>query len=163
MSALSTTPAVFIASDHAGFELKERLIKNLTLDWPSFNLPNNLPKMIWQDLGPFTDTRVDYPDFADLVASRVKENGGQGVLICGSGQGMAIRANRYLGVRAALCWNEESTGLSREHNDANVLCLGGRLLDHDLCERMVQVFLTTAFAGERHKERVRKLDAALKL
>jgi ribose 5-phosphate isomerase B len=140
--------SIFIASDHAGFELKERIKKNL----PQFN---------WTDLGPAGTDRVDYPDFADRVASRVARDGGQGVLICGSGQGMAMRANRYKGVRAALVWNEESTKLSREHNDANVLCLGSRLLDPKLCEHLVELFLALPFAGDRHRDRVRKLDLPL--
>ena len=107
-------PSLFIASDHAGFDLKER-IKTL------------LPNVTWIDLGPTDSSRVDYPDFADRVAARV-QSGGRGVLICGSGQGMAMRANRYKGVRAALVWNEEITKLSREHNDANIICLGARFL-----------------------------------
>jgi ribose 5-phosphate isomerase B len=134
-----------IASDHAGFDLKERLKQ-------SFN------EIDWVDLGPATDARVDYPDFADALASRLKTDGGRGVLICGSGQGMAIRANRHKGIRAGLVWSRESVQLAREHNDINVLCLGARILDHALCEDLVALFIGTPFAGGRHQERVAKLD-----
>lgn len=141
---------LYIASDHAGFELKEVLKKRF-------------PKIEWQDLGPTSDGRVDYPDFADALASRVKQNpeGPQGILVCGSGQGMAIRANRYPAIRAALVWDEESTRLARAHNDVNVLCLGGRLIAPDLAEKLIEVFLSTPFEGGRHKDRVDKLNRAL--
>ncbi len=137
-------PKLLIASDHAGYELKERLKKNLT-------------HVEWVDLGPSDSARVDYPDFADRLSAQIQKNGGQGVLICGSGQGMAIRANRYRGVRAALVWNEASTLLSRQHNDANVLCLGARLVDPALSEKLVELFLSTKFEGGRHQDRINKL------
>ena len=136
---------LLIASDHAGFALKERLI-------------NSLSQYEWIDLGPSDSARVDYPDFADRLARRVQSEGGRGVLICGSGQGMAIRANRYRGVRAGLVWNEDSTRLSREHNDVNVLCLGARFLSPELCAKLIDVFVTTPFEGGRHKDRVDKLS-----
>lgn len=143
---------IYVASDHAGFDLKERLKARLM--WISGK------KIEWLDLGPSNDGRVDYPDYADRVSQKVVQDGGQGVLICGSGQGMAIRANRYRGVRAGLVWNLESVQLAREHNDINVLCLGARLLDHDLCEKIVEAFVTTPFAGGRHADRVGKLGLA---
>lgn len=144
-----TTPAtrLFIASDHAGFALKERMKRDL-------------PDIEWIDLGPGDTSRVDYPDFADRVAKKVLENletGGRGVLICGSGQGMAMRANRYKGIRAALVWNDESTRLAREHNDANVICLGARLLKPELAEELLRLFLATPFEGGRHQGRLDKL------
>jgi ribose 5-phosphate isomerase B len=139
---------LFIASDHAGFELKETLKKNL-------------PQIEWIDLGPMDTSRVDYPDFADRLCKSIlalpKAERGRGVLICGSGQGMAMRANRYSDIRAALVWNEESTMLSREHNDANVLCMGARMIAPALAEKLVGVFLNTSFAGGRHQDRVEKL------
>lgn len=142
----TSTEQVLIASDHAGFALKERLKKNLA-------------DINWLDLGPANDDRVDYPDYADLVAKRIQLSPeGKGILICGSGQGMSIRANRYLKVRAALAWSEESAKLSREHNDANILSLGARLLAPEVAEKIVHVFLQTEFAGGRHGERVQKLD-----
>jgi ribose 5-phosphate isomerase B len=140
---------LLIASDHAGFELKEQLLKSM-------------PQIEWVDLGPLDDSRVDYPDFADALSQRIVCDGGQGVLICGSGQGMAMRANRYRGIRAALVWNDESVKLSRQHNDANVLCLGSRLLDPALSKHLVELFVSTEFEGGRHQGRIDKLSLAPK-
>ena len=138
-------PSVLIASDHAGFDLKERLKKHRS-------------DIDWIDLGPASDDRVDYPDFADLLCQRAIATGLRGVLLCGSGQGMAMRANRYPEIRAALVMNDESAELSREHNDANVLCLGARISAHQDCERWLEIFLKTEFAGGRHTARVQKLS-----
>lgn len=142
---------VWIASDHAGLELKKFLIEKLS-DWK------------WEDLGPFTETSVDYPDYADILCKAVEptfKNESQtrhfGVLICGSGQGMAIRANRYPFIRAALCWDEEVAKLSRQHNDANVLCLGGRLINHHVALSILKKFAETKFEEGRHTGRVQKL------
>ena len=139
---------VFIASDHAGLRRKQEMI-------------NHFASLNWLDLGPVTGESVDYPDFADKVCQRVLATGGPGVLICGSGQGMAMRANRHSGIRAALCWNAEVVKLARAHNDANVLCLGGRLMSLDDCVTMLQVFLATEFEGGRHQVRVSKIDSPL--
>jgi ribose 5-phosphate isomerase B len=136
---------LLIASDHAGYALKEQLLKRL-------------PQVEWVDLGPTDSSRVDYPDYADRLAQRIASDGGQGVLICGSGQGMAIRANRYRGIRAALVWNDDSVKLSRQHNDANVLCLGSRLLDAALSEHLIELFISTKFEGGRHQGRIDKLS-----
>ena len=133
-----------IASDHAGLELKEYLKKHL-------------PSLPWKDLGTNSLESVDYPDYADKVCALVKPPMTVGVLICGSGQGMAIRANRHRDIRAALCWHEEIARLARAHNDANVLCLGARTMDFKACERILTVFLDTAFEGGRHASRVEKL------
>ena len=139
---------LFIASDHAGLNLKVHLIQKFS----DFD---------WQDLGPATADRVDYPDFADKVAKKVQQGQGLGVLICGSGQGMAMRANKFSGVRAALCWNEEAAQLARSHNDANILCLGERLMSKDACESILKVFLGTEFEGGRHQGRVEKINNPL--
>jgi ribose 5-phosphate isomerase B len=141
----SQKPSVLIASDHAGFELKQQMIREIT-------------NVNWVDLGPADAGRVDYPDFADRLSSLVSQKGGMGVLICGSGQGMAIRANRHPKVRAALAWNEESALLARQHNDANILCLGARLILPDLAKKLFEIFITTPFEGGRHEDRVKKLD-----
>lgn len=143
-TAVTLKPKLFIASDHAGFELKE-------------SLKNNLTQIDWVDLGPSDSNRVDYPDFADRLCRSVIKTKGRGILICGSGQGMAMRANRYSEIRAALVFNEESATLAREHNDANVLCLGARVLDATTVEKIVAIFLATPFAGGRHLDRVKKL------
>lgn len=136
---------LLIASDHAGFELKEKL-KSL------------LPNHDWVDLGPANSDRVDYPDFAHKLVEQVLKDKLVGVLICGSGQGMAITANRHPGIRAALAWNEDVAKVAREHNDANILCLGARFIDTDLARRLVDTFTQTPFEGGRHANRVRKID-----
>ena len=138
---------VFIACDHGGFALKDHLIKNF-------------PKIQWLDLGTNSDDRVDYPDYATQLCEKLKDNPqARGVLVCGSGQGMAMRANKYPHIRAALVWSEDSARLAREHNDANVLCLGARLLDFDLAEELFTLFLETNFEGGRHTGRVEKISA----
>jgi ribose 5-phosphate isomerase B len=149
---VKTSETVFIAADHAGFDFKERLKKMR-------------PDINWNDLGTYDASRVDYPDFADRLCLKMieaeKRTGGpqpRGVLVCGSGQGMAMRANRYSEIRAALVWNEESARLSREHNDANVICLGARLVDPVLALELFDLFIKTRFAGGRHADRVNKLS-----
>lgn len=138
---------LMIASDHGGWDLKEKI-------------KAHFPEVQWSDLGPTTDSQsVDYPDFADLICTKINQQSHepQAILICGSGQGMAMRANKYPSVRAALVWSEESARLCREHNDANILCLGGRLLDLQTALACVKLFLETPFAGGRHQQRIEKL------
>ncbi|PIS12056.1 MAG: hypothetical protein COT73_00655 [Bdellovibrio sp. CG10_big_fil_rev_8_21_14_0_10_47_8] len=156
---------IYLASDHAGVELKSELYRYL-LD------PKWCPdlKREAHDLGPQSLDSVDYPDYADLVAKKIhgfsliQENSHKsiptevGILICGSGQGMCMRANKYAHVRAALCWSHEVARLSREHNDANVLCLASRLTPTAACVEIMQIFLTTPFAGGRHTARVAKVS-----
>jgi ribose 5-phosphate isomerase B len=137
---------VYAACDHAGLELKNHLLKLFANQFH------------WIDLGTHDPTSVDYPDYADRVAEALKqEPQAMGLLICGSGQGMAIRANRYRHVRAALCWNEEVAKLARAHNDANVLCMGARLLTPATAEKVLMQFYSTPFEGDRHVRRVEKL------
>ena len=138
---------IFISSDHAGFKLKE-LIKNY-LDKKNIKIV---------DLGPFNDGRVDYPDFAHKVARKVKTNRNNvGILVCGSGMGMNITANRHKNIRAAQCFNLKSTKLSRLHNDANIITLGSRLLSKKLALTCVVAFLNTKFEGGRHLKRIKKI------
>ena len=139
---------VAIGADHAGFELKASL--SAVLKELGFDL---------LDLGTHGLDSVDYPDFANAVADALTGGAAQrGLLICGSGIGMSIAANRHGGVRAALCHDEETARLAREHNDANVLVLGSRLVGKDVAESCVRVFFTTPFdGGERHARRVAKL------
>ncbi|MBX2986461.1 MAG: RpiB/LacA/LacB family sugar-phosphate isomerase [Bdellovibrionaceae bacterium] len=137
---------ISIAADHAGVELKAALIKAL-------------PQIDWNDLGPSNKDSVDYPDYADRVARLINENPAQkGVLICGSGQGMAMRANKYPQVRAALVFQDETTKLARQHNDANILCLGSRFTDEKTAAQLVRTFLETPFEGGRHSSRVAKVN-----
>ncbi|MEZ0392604.1 MAG: RpiB/LacA/LacB family sugar-phosphate isomerase [Pseudobdellovibrionaceae bacterium] len=154
-----------MASDHAGVELKSQIVKELlNFKW----LPD--VKREVHDLGPQSLDSVDFPDYADLVAhkihgfSLVQDNTSQslptevGILICGSGQGMAMRANKYPHIRAALCWSPEVARLSREHNDANVLCLGSRVTTPEINLQCLEIFLTTPFSGGRHARRVAKVS-----
>jgi len=155
---------VYLASDHAGLELKSKLLMELR----SKNWSQHFEAI---DLGPSNTDSVDYPDYADLVCKKLhgftvidthhvqKTFPAEfGILICGSGQGMAMRANKYPHIRAALCWTEEIAKLSREHNDANVLCMGARVLEHELCFQIMGTFLQTPFAGGRHAQRVVKVS-----
>lgn len=141
---------LWIASDHAGFELKEKLV-------------HARPNLPWKNLGPANTNSVDYPDFADLVAKEIQKSPTErGVLICGSGQGMAIRANKYPLVRAAVIWSDETTLLSRQHNDANILCVGARFHQLDQVSHWLDLFLKTEFEGGRHLNRTNKLSLPLK-
>ena len=138
---------IFISSDHAGFQLKEDIKSHLSKK-----------KLSFQDLGPFNDDRVDYPDYAHKVARKVKVNKSNvGILICGSGMGMNIAANRHKNIRAAQCFNLKSTKLSRLHNDANIITLGSRLLNKKLALSCVNIFLNTKFEGGRHSKRIKKI------
>ncbi|MBD1157004.1 ribose 5-phosphate isomerase B [Pelagibacterales bacterium SAG-MED20] len=138
---------IFISSDHAGFKLKE-----------SIKLYLNKKKVIYIDLGPYNDRKVDYPDYAHKVAKKVKTNKSHiGILVCGSGMGMNIAANRHKNVRAAQCFNLKSTKLSRLHNDANIITLGSRLLSKNNALKCVNVFLKTKFEGGRHSKRIKKI------
>ena len=154
---------IYIASDHAGIDLKKKLTSYL--QDPTWLCQIN--RKIY-DLGPQSKDSVDYPDFADLVCRKIPAAPNpktftprlevMGILICGSGQGMAMRANKFLHIRAALCDSKEISRLSREHNDANVLCLGARFVDVQLASEILRSFLTTDFGGGRHAKRVSKLN-----
>ena len=138
---------IFISSDHAGFKLKE-IIKNYLIN----------KKVLFEDLGPKDDSRVDYPDYAHKVAKKVKLNKRNiGILVCGSGTGMNIAANKHKNIRAAQCFNLKSTKLSRLHNDANIITLGSRLITKKDALKFISVFLSTKFDGGRHLKRVKKI------
>ena len=138
---------ICIASDHAGFETKEH-IKDILI--------NNDISVI--DLGPFDDNSVDYPDYAKKVRNRIKTKRSDiGILVCGSGTGMAISANKSKDIRAAVCYNSKSTYLSRAHNNANIICLGARMINKKTIINNVRIFLNTKFDGGRHLKRIKKL------
>jgi ribose 5-phosphate isomerase B len=143
---------ILIAADHGGFELKTHLISVFKKDSDKFE---------FIDLGTSSNLAVDYPDYAKTLCTELlTESASFGILICGSGQGMAISANRIKGIRAAVCWDEVSAKLSREHNNANILCLGARLLPFGLAEKIVRIFLATTFsASARHEMRIKKIEA----
>ncbi len=146
MGAIADDPIV-IASDHAGFELKETLKQELEALGFAVN-----------DLGTHGAESVDYPDYADALARAVAAGeAGRGVLLCGTGIGASIAANRHAGVRAALCHDAQSASMSRRHNDANVLVLGGRVTTPETARECLRIFLDTPFEGGRHARRVAKL------
>ena len=138
---------VCIASDHAGFDLKE-YIKN--------HLINKKVSII--DIGPYDNKSVDYPDYAKKLGMRIKlQKSDVGILVCGSGTGMAISANKIKKIRAAVCYSIKSTKLSRQHNNANIIALGSRLTNKKLSLKLVNVFLKTKFEGGRHLKRIKKI------
>ena len=138
---------IFLSSDHAGYKLKEFI--KIHLDKKKIN---------YTDLGPFNSERVDYPDYAHKVAKKVKiDKKHIGILVCGSGMGMNIAANRHKNIRAAQCFNLKSTKLSRLHNDANIITLGSRLLTKKNALNYVSIFLNTKFEGGRHAKRIKKI------
>ena len=136
----------FIASDHAGYKLKTYIVSKFS----------KTKKII--DLGPASKDSVDYPDFAKKLSKKVAENKGSFcILICGSGMGMSITANKRKNIRAALCYSVKNTKLSRLHNDANIITLGERLIDKNKAFNLVKIFLSTKFEGGRHLRRVKKM------
>jgi ribose 5-phosphate isomerase B len=138
---------IFISSDHAGFKLKENI--KIFLSKKKINII---------DLGPKNNERVDYPDYAHKVAKMVTKNKNFiGILVCGSGMGMNMAANRHKNIRAAQCFNTKSTKLSRLHNDANIITLGARLLTKKNALNCVSIFLNTKFEGGRHNKRIKKI------
>ena len=141
----------FIASDHAGLDLKKFIV--------DFFVKKNIEIV---DLGPFSKDRVDYPDFASKVCENViaTENS-NGILICGTGIGMSMMANKYNGIRAALCTDAYSAGITKEHNNANVLCIGERVTGLGVVESILEAWLSHSFEGGRHQQRVEKIDNLL--
>lgn len=138
---------VAIGSDHRGYEAKERIKRALT------QMGHDVV-----DFGTRTDHSTDYPDYALPVCGAVQTGEAErGVLLCGSGIGMCMTANKVHGIRAALCHDELTAEMSRKHNDANVLCMGGDLLGEELMRRMIEIWMSTAFEGGRHERRVKKV------
>ena len=138
---------LFIGSDHAGFDLKERIRKHLR------DQGRNIT-----DVGTYSTESVDYPDYSRTVCEAVLEQNGFGILICGTGIGMSMAANRIPGIRAALCGSSFQARACREHNDANVLCIGERVTGPGIALELVDIFLTTPFAAGRHTRRVALFD-----
>ena len=139
---------IVIASDHAGVDLKARVIE--LVREAGYDA---------RDLGPADTSSVDYPDFAHEVALAVTSGLAKtGILICGTGIGMSMAANRHPGVRAALCHDAFTAEMARLHNDANVLCLGARVVGVGVVEQMVKIFLGTDFEGDRHQRRINKIE-----
>lgn len=144
-----TPPIIYIGSDHAGYDMKELVKTHLT--------EKNYK---YVDLGAFNNDSTDYPDIAREVIEKVsEEKNALGILICGTGVGMMMSANKRPGIRAAVCTHELMAKMARLHNDANVLCLGSRIIGTELAKHIVDVFLETEFEGEeRHKRRIAKME-----
>ena len=139
---------IVIGCDHAGFELKGKIINHLLEK--GFDV---------EDMGCYSEDSIDYADYAHPVASKVEENSEvKGILICGSGNGINMTANKHQGVRSALCWTPEISKLAREHNDANILTLPGRFVSEELALEIVDVFFSTEFEGGRHLNRINKIS-----
>ncbi|MBK8874239.1 MAG: ribose 5-phosphate isomerase B [Bacteroidia bacterium] len=144
-----STSSIAIGSDHAGFECKESIKTALKTVNSGFALV---------DVGTHSADSVDYPDFAHQVATQVESGEVEmGIVICGSGNGVCITANKHKGIRAALCWSVEIAALARQHNDANVLCIPARFVSHETALQMVETFMNTAFEGGRHQKRIEKI------
>ena len=136
---------IAIGADHAGFDYKQSLINAL-----------NVQEV--KDFGTYSDASADYPDFAHPVASAVESGDFDfGILVCGSGNGVAMSANKHQGIRAAICWNEELAERARSHNNANIICIPARHISIELAKKIVEVFLSTEFEGGRHATRVNKI------
>jgi len=137
---------IYIASDHAGFKLKSSILLKFA----------KKKKII--DLGPNSSISVDYPDYAKKLSKKIaSDKGSLGILICGSGMGMAITANKIKNVRAALCYSNKNTKLSRLHNNANIITLGERLISKNKAINLIKIFLSTKFEGGRHLRRIKKM------
>ena len=138
---------IYIASDHAGYLLKKKILEKFSKN----------QKII--DLGPNSTNSVDYPDFAKKLSRKVaSDKGSFGVLVCGSGTGMAIAANKTKNIRAAMCFSAKNTQLSRLHNNANIITLGSRLINKNKAFKFINIFIKTKFEGGRHKRRVKKIN-----
>ena len=137
---------ISIGNDHAGTQHKKQV--QLALESKGIKVVNH---------GTDSDESVDYPDYAHLVAQKVSINSGFGILICGSGNGVSMAANKHQGIRCAICWNEEITKLARQHNDANIISLPARFLSIDKCMGLITIFLKETFEGGRHLRRVEKI------
>jgi len=147
-TTLDLTKPIAIGSDHAGFEMKEFVISYL-----------EGKSLAFKDFGTHSAESADYPDFAHPVAEAVASGAFSfGILLCGSGNGVAITANKHQEIRAALCWDEEIAALARKHNNANVICIPARFVSESVAEEMIDVFIKTAFEGGRHANRVNKIS-----
>lgn len=139
---------IALGADHAGFEVKQEILKNLQAQ--------NLNCI---DYGAYDPDRADYPDFAHPVAKAVEEGAADfGILVCGSGNGVAITANKHQGIRAAICWNEDIARLARRHNDANIIAIPARFIEASMAVNLVNIFLHETFEGGRHATRVAKIS-----
>lgn len=138
---------IIIASDHAGYELKEKIIRRFNNEYE------------WENIGTYSSESVDYPDFAHPLAQRVATGEFEyGILICGTGNGIGMTANKHADIRAAICWNKEIAVLARQHNNANILVLPARFISEQEAFEVINAFFSTEFEGGRHQRRVEKIN-----
>ena len=141
---------ILIGNDHAGYSLKLSIIKNLKNKYEFF------------DKGSYSDESVDYPDYASIIAKEIiSEKGDLGILICGTGNGVCMTANKFKGIRAVICWNEEIAKLAKQHNNANIICIPSRFIKVEEAVKIIESFILEKFEGGRHERRIKKINENL--
>ena len=141
---------ILIGNDHAGYSLKLSIIKNLEDKYEFF------------DKGSYSNESVDYPDYASIIAKEIQsEKGDLGILICGTGNGVCMTANKYKGIRAVICWNEEIAKLAKKHNNANIICIPSRFIKVEEAIKIIESFILEKFEGGRHERRIKKINENL--
>ncbi len=141
---------ILIGNDHAGYSLKLSIIKNLEDKYDFF------------DKGSYSDESVDYPDYASIIAKEIQsEKGDLGILICGTGNGVCMTANKFKGIRAVICWNEEIAKLAKQHNNANIICMPSRFIKVEEAIKIIESFILEKFEGGRHERRIKKINENL--
>ena len=141
---------ILIGNDHAGYSLKLSIIKNLEDKYEFF------------DKGSYSDESVDYPDYASIIAKEIQsEKGDLGILICGTGNGVCMTANKFKRIRAVICWNEEIAKLAKQHNNANIICLPSRFIKVEEAMKIIESFIFEKFEGGRHERRIKKINENL--
>ncbi len=141
---------ILIGNDHAGYTLKLSIIKNLEDKYEFF------------DKGSYSDESVDYPDYASIIAKEIQsEKGDLGIIICGTGNGVCMTANKFKGIRAVICWNEEIAKLAKQHNNANIICIPSRFIKVEEAMKIIESFILEKFEGGRHERRIKKINENL--
>lgn len=141
---------ILIGNDHAGYSLKLSIIKNLEDKYEFF------------DKGSYSDESVDYPDYASTIAKEIQsEKGDLGIIICGTGNGVCMTANKFKGIRAVICWNEEIAKLAKQHNNANIICIPSRFIKVEEAMKIIESFILEKFEGGRHERRIKKINENL--
>ena len=141
---------ILIGNDHAGYSLKLSIIKNLEDKYEFF------------DRGSYSNESVDYPDYASIIAKEIiSEKGDLGILICGTGNGVCMTANKFKGIRAVICWNEEIAKLAKQHNNANIICIPSRFIKVEEAIKIIESFILEKFEGGRHERRIKKINENL--
>jgi len=141
---------ILIGNDHAGYSLKLSIIKNLEDKYEFF------------DKGSYSDESVDYPDYASIIAKEIQSKKGDlGILICGTGNGVCMTANKFKGIRAVICWNEEIAKLAKQHNNANIICMPSRFIKVEEAIKIIESFILEKFEGGRHERRIKKINENL--